>query len=104
LLPLLRAGIVNRLLFNAVGQSGWRLALRRLSRADPRPVLRRFYRPSLLSRAFFPIARLHYRRPLRDRSCDHIDCSCVWCEHGEDEIPPIACEDADRVISPRRKA
>lgn len=78
--PLLRAGIVNRFIFNLVGERGWRAAVRRLSREDTRLVLRRFYRPSALSRLVFPVAWLRYRAQLRDRSCDHIDCQCVWCE------------------------
>ncbi len=80
ILPLLRTGIVNRFVFNLVGEPGWRLALRRLSQGDTRLSLRRFYRPSTLSRILFPLARLCYRAPLRDRSCDHVDCQCVWCQ------------------------
>jgi len=104
LAPLLRVGVVNRFLFNALGQTGRRLAINKLSGADAGLVLRRFYRPSLLSRLLFPIARFHYRRPLRDRSCDHIDCPCVWCEHGADEAAPIVCAEADRVIPFHRRA
>lgn len=80
LAPLLYAGTVNRFVFNLVGEAGWRAAARRLSQADTRQVLRRFYQPSLLSRILFPVARLCYRVPLRDRSCDHSECRCVWCE------------------------
>ena len=103
LLPLMRTGVVNRFLFNIAGETGRRLAIRQLRQGDAGFVLRRFYRPSLLSRLLFPIAQLHYRRPLRDRSCDHKGCPCVWCEHGEEETSPIACAEADRVISLRRK-
>ncbi|MDX3966883.1 MAG: NAD(P)/FAD-dependent oxidoreductase [Bradyrhizobium sp.] len=78
--PLLRAGTVNRFLFNLVGEPGWRAAAKRLSQGDTRSVLRRFYRPSAVSRLLFPVARLRYRAPLRDRSCDHVECHCVWCE------------------------
>lgn len=78
--PLLRAGTVNRFLFNLVGERGRRTAARALSRRDTRLVLRRFYRPSMLSRFLFPLARFRYRAPLRDRSCDHVDCHCVWCQ------------------------
>jgi len=84
LLPLLRAGVVNRFLFNLLGTSGRRIALTKLSRADTGLTLRRFYRPSAFSRVLFPIARLRYRAPLSDPSCDHADCHCVWCQcHGE---------------------
>lgn len=80
LMPLLRTGTVNRFLFNVVGESGWRLVLMALSRGDTRPTLRRLYRASLLNRALFPLARFRYRSQLRDKSCDHVDCHCVWCE------------------------
>jgi flavin-dependent dehydrogenase len=82
LLPLLRTGAANRFIFNAVGERGWRWALRGLSRSDPATKLWRLYRPSLLTRLVYPIARLRYRGPLRDPSCDHADCGCVWCTHG----------------------
>jgi flavin-dependent dehydrogenase len=80
LLPLLRAGTVNRFIFNLVGEPGWRAAAKRLAQGDTRSVLRRFYRPSMVSRTLFPVARLYYRAAQRDRSCDHVDCHCVWCE------------------------
>lgn len=88
LLPLLRTGIVNRFIFNTVGEPGWRLALRKLSSGDAGVTLRRFYRPSLLSRFLFPLAWLRYRTPLRDRSCDHVDCSCVWCACQAETVVP----------------
>jgi len=80
LLPLLRAGTVNRFVFNLVGKRGWRYALRTLSEGDAVSSLRRLYQPSILSRLLFPVARFRYRATLRDRSCDHIDCHCIWCQ------------------------
>lgn len=91
LLPLLRAGTVNRFLFNLVGEPGWRVAVKRLSQRDTGLVLRRFYQPSLVSRLLFPIAALRYRSPLRDRSCDHVDCQCVWCLHAAETTAPPQC-------------
>lgn len=82
LLPSLRAGIANRFIFNAVGDHGWRWILRRLSRSDTRDGLRRLYRPSALTRLVYPLAARRYRVPLRDPSCDHAGCGCVWCTHG----------------------
>lgn len=80
LLPLLRTGAVNRFIFNLAGEPGRRAALKRLHRGDTRLTLRRFYRPSALSRLLFPVAQFRYRSQLRDRSCDHVDCQCVWCQ------------------------
>ncbi len=82
LLPLMRTGVVNRFLFNSLGEAGRRRAVDRLVAGDTARVLRRFYRPSLWSRTLFPLARMVYRRPLRDPSCDHQDCECVWCGCG----------------------
>ena len=80
LLPRLRAGTVNRFVFNLVGEGGRRYALKKLGEGDAGSTLRRLYQPSILSRLLFPVARFHYRAPLRDRSCDHVDCHCVWCQ------------------------
>lgn len=81
LLPLLRAGTVNRFAFNLVGESGWRYALRKLSEGDAVSSLRRLYQSSILSRFLFSVARFRYRASLRDRSCHHINCHCVWCQY-----------------------
>ena len=90
LLPQLRTGASNRFIFNAVGERGWRWALRGLSRSDPTTKLWRLYRPSLLTRLVYPLAFLRYRRPLRDPSCDHASCDCVWCTHGLHKAVSIA--------------
>jgi flavin-dependent dehydrogenase len=87
-LPLLRAGTVNRFIFNALGERGWRVALPALAGGDTGAVLRRLYRLSLWGRFLFPLAALRYRAPLRDRSCDHVGCRCMWCEC-QDEIPAM---------------
>ena len=78
--PSLRAAVVNRFLFSLAGEAGRSHALRMLSEGDAGATLRRFYRPSLLSNVLFPVARLRYRALLRDQSCGHEDCRCVWCQ------------------------
>ncbi|MFZ5609608.1 MAG: NAD(P)/FAD-dependent oxidoreductase [Pseudomonadota bacterium] len=82
LLPLLRTGVANRFIFNTVGERGWRWALEGLSRSDTELKLRRLYRPSWLTRLLYPLAYWRYAGPLRDPSCNHVDCACVWCTHG----------------------
>lgn len=79
LLPQLRASVVNRFLFNELGAYGQRMAIARLAHGDPGLTLRRFYASSAMSRLLFPLAQVLYRRHLRDPSCDHVDCDCVWC-------------------------
>lgn len=86
LLPLLKTAVSNRLLFNSVGQRGWRWVLaHRLEGTSARAALRRLYGEQSWTRLLFPIARWRYRAPLKDKSCDHEQCSCVWCQHGEEE-------------------
>jgi len=83
LMPLLRASVSNRYIFNTVRDRGWRWMLRhRLNRGDARAKLQQLYRPSLSTKLVFPLALWQYRAPLRDMSCDHVDCSCAWCLHG----------------------
>lgn len=80
LLPLLRAGIVNRFVAATVGEAGWRILMKKLGRGDARARLRGLYSMSAVHGLLFPIARLRYLSGLRDRSCDHVDCGCVWCQ------------------------
>ncbi len=80
LLPFLKAGIANRFLFNSVGERGWRWILaNQLQGTDARESLQRLYGKSSWTRLLFPVARWRYRVPLKDKSCDHQQCSCVWC-------------------------
>lgn len=65
----------------AISGRRWALA-HRISKGDARNTLRHLYRPWWLSRIAFPIAMRRYRARLQDKSCNHIDCRCVWCEHG----------------------
>ena len=81
--PWLKTGIVNRLVFNAAGEPGMKLAVGRLARSDTGALLKRAYGPSALKRLLLPVARHWYRAPLADPSCNHIDCDCVWCQHGD---------------------
>ncbi len=83
LLPLLRTSIANRYIFNLLGDRGRAFAVAsRIATADARDALYRLYHPWWLSRLIYPLARWRYRAPLRDPSCDHVHCGCVWCEHG----------------------
>jgi flavin-dependent dehydrogenase len=78
--PLLRTGTVNRFAFNIMGEGVRRYALGKLSEGDAGAFMRKLYQPSMLNRLLFPLARFRYRASLRDRSCDHVDCRCIWCQ------------------------
>jgi len=86
--PWLKAGVVNRLVFSMAGEPGMKLAIGRLARADAGGLLKRAYGPSTLKRFLLPLARWRYRAPLANPSCDHADCDCVWCRHGDHLEPP----------------
>ena len=81
--PWLRAGVVNRLIFELAGEPGMKLAIGRLARTDAGTLLQRAYSPSPLKGLLLPVARRWYRAPLADPSCNHVDCDCVWCQHGD---------------------
>lgn len=78
--PELRAGIVNRALYDAFGRRGYAWLLRRQERAgDTRRFLFRLCQPTLVKSLLLPWARRRYHSKRHDASCDHVDCSCVWC-------------------------
>lgn len=77
--PWLRASLVSRALYGSLGNRSYRWALRYQVGHDAREVLRRLYRPSLIKRLLMPWARARYRSRRRDASCNHIDCTCIWC-------------------------
>ncbi len=81
--PLLRAGVVNRALYGAFSNRGYAWLLHNQERtADARRFLFRLYRPTWAKSLLFPWARSRYHSKRRDVSCDHQDCTCVWCRCG----------------------
>ena len=85
---LLRTGIVNRFLYRKLGDRGYTAFLRILGRtADPRLWLGRQYRPSLLTKALYPVARRAVRTSRRETPCVEEGCECTWCRCGRDEAP-----------------
>ena len=81
--PTLRAAVVNRAVYGALGNAGYRRFLRRTSaRGDARRFLRRHYGRSWLKSLLYPWARRRVQSRRRDVTCSHIDCACVWCRCG----------------------
>ncbi len=58
--PRLRASLANRAIYDALGDAGYRWALRRQAAHDARAFLRRLYRASLLKRLLLPWAGRRY--------------------------------------------
>jgi len=81
--PILRAAVVNRAFYGAMANTSYHHFLRKASSVkDARTFLRRYYGPSLLKRVLYPWARLRVQSRRHDVSCNHVDCSCVWCRCG----------------------
>jgi len=86
LLPLLKTAVSNRLLFNGIGEYGRRWVMaHQLRGTHARAALRQIYGERSWTHLLFPLARWRYRAPLKDNSCDHRECSCVWCQGAADK-------------------
>jgi len=81
--PLLRAAVVNRAVYGALGNAGYRWFLRRAAASgDVRRFLHGYYGRSWFKSLLYPWARLHVQSRRRDVTCSHINCACVWCRRG----------------------
>ncbi|MEH6411099.1 MAG: hypothetical protein V7741_11280, partial [Hyphomonas sp.] len=90
--PGLRTGVVNRFLFNVAGRRGIDFLIRQLGRSETGGMLARAYSSSVPKRLLFPLARHRYRGQLNDPSCNHQNCDCVWCQHGEHETSTMVAQ------------
>ncbi|MCL4798908.1 MAG: NAD(P)-binding protein [Burkholderiales bacterium] len=89
--PVIAASVVNRAVYSALGNRGYRWLLRSQAwSADARRFLRRLYGPAVVRRALLPWANRRYRSAREDESCDHVDCTCVWCRCGGAEAAAAA--------------
>ena len=81
---LLRTGMVNRYLYEKLGDSGYVAFTKRIDRArDARVWLRRQYGSSLIKRALLPLA-CRAARGRAEALCVMESCDCTWCrcQHG----------------------
>lgn len=82
---LMTAAVVNRALYGLLGNHGYRWFLRYVeNQPDARELLRRHYLPSRSKHLLAPLARRRFRSQRKDESCNHVDCTCVWCRHGRE--------------------
>jgi flavin-dependent dehydrogenase len=80
---VLRAGVVNRAIYGSLGNTGYRQFLRRASSTgDARRFLRCHYGLSCFKSLLYPWARWKVQSRRRDVTCNHVDCTCVWCRCG----------------------
>lgn len=86
------SSMINRAIFGMLGNRGyrWLLQIAQAHHQDASRFLQKLYRPWPIKRLLLPWARLRYKSRCRDTSCDHIDCACVWCRHGDHLIAGTA--------------
>ena len=78
--PFLKASIVNRALYNLLGNRGFSFFLKRFSdKQDVRVAMRKHYHAGLGRRLLYPWAKWRYRSQRKDQQCTHTNCNCVWC-------------------------
>jgi len=86
--PQMWSSMVNRVIFGMLGNRGYRWVLKRnhTKRWDAHRVLQWIYQPGPIKRLLLPWARRRYHSQRQDASCNHINCTCVWCRHGDHQI------------------
>jgi flavin-dependent dehydrogenase len=87
ILPSIKTGLANRMIFETMNDRARDWALRGLAKAnnDPARRLQRLYAPRGLTRLVYPIAALRKRKGQDQQSCGHQNCDCVWCRHRREE-------------------
>lgn len=76
----LRASIVNRFLFEKLGNCGYHVLLRDVQKyADARDWLRQHYAENWWKALMFPLARRAVRTSRKGAACVMDDCDCTWC-------------------------
>lgn len=85
------SSMVNRAIFAMLGNKGYRWILQK-NRArgwDAHRALHWIYQPGPFKRLLLPWAHIRYHSQRRDASCDHVNCTCIWCRHGDHRIAVI---------------
>ncbi len=89
----LKASIVNRYLYEKLGDRGYAELLRHAGEhTDPRAWLRDYYAESLWKSLLFPMARRAVRTSRKEAACPMEGCDCTWCrcQHGPGKAPQAA--------------
>jgi len=86
--PQMWSSMVNRVIFGLLGNRGYRWILRRnqTQHWDAHRVLHWIYQPGPIKHLLLPWARRRYHSRRRDENCDHVNCACVWCRHGDHRV------------------
>ena len=77
---LLETSVTNRAMFELLGNRGYGWFISHLSGSSRlREKLRGHYQPTLIKRLLYPWSKRRFQTKRKDESCNHINCSCVWC-------------------------
>lgn len=86
LIPVQQASLVNRFLFEMIGNKGYAYLINHLSKGNAIEKARKQCSPSLLKKLLYPIASWRYKSRLIDKDCHSEGCTCVWCRCGKGVI------------------
>ncbi len=81
--PMIETSIVDRYLFEMFGHAGYRYIAKKAAKGKPCDFLGKHYNPSPIKRILLPVATGKYESRVKDKNCNHENCSCVWCRCGE---------------------
>ena len=86
----MRTSIVNRYLFEKLGDSGYKRFLRKACRnRDVRVWLRSFYAVNWWKSLLFPIAEHAVRSSRKEAACPMAGCDCTWCRCQHEAKPAL---------------
>jgi len=80
LLPMQRISLVNRFIYECLGNRGYTFFINWLAKGDTVTKARRQYNQSRWKMFIYPLARWWHKSSLVDKGCHSEDCTCVWCK------------------------
>jgi len=86
LLPLQKVSLVNRFLFERLGNKSYRYFIEWIAKGNTIEKIRKQYNPSIFKNILYPIAGWTYKSRLIDKGCHGKDCACVWCRCRKEEV------------------
>ena len=86
LIHLQKTSLVNRFLFERLGNNGYSYFINYLARGNAMEKIKRQYNPSLLKMLIYPVASWKYKSRLIDKGCHGEGCACVWCRCRKEEV------------------
>ena len=86
LIPMQKASLVNRFIFELLGNNGYRYCINYLAGGNAMKKVKKQYNPSFLKNLIYPIASWKYKSRLVDKGCHGENCACVWCRCRKEEV------------------